>query len=167
MKNITLLYAILKDTKNLITSSEFKEAFSLGNSFSELCRLFVDRYYNLNKNLATWNGFNISSVEGTSLQVPDTKECGQYVGLSSNQNDTKTAVATVSSLYDIVVEARITKFKTSERLIAKQHIETIDNTFYPQKSIIIILDRGYPSYDMFDYLNSKKLLFFQMKWQKL
>ena len=53
MKNITLLYAILKDTKNLITSSEFKEAFSLGNSFSELCRLFVDRYYNLNKNLAT------------------------------------------------------------------------------------------------------------------
>ena len=102
-------------------------------------------------------------MEGTSLQVPDTKECGQYFGLSSNQNDTKTAVATVSSLYDIVVEARITKFKTSERLIAKQHIETIDNTFYPQKSIIIILDRGYPSYDMFDYLNSKKLLFFQMK----
>lgn len=221
MKNTTLLSTILKDTNNLITSSEFKEAYSLGNSFSrnrklsfsnavfficsalrksisseinnfiedhkylnfpsitkqafskarqnispeaflELCRLFVDRYYSLNKNLATWNGFNILAVDGTSLQVPDTKECGEYFGLSSNQNDTKTAVATASALYDvlndIVVDARITKFKTSERLIAKQHIETIDNTFYPQKSIIIF-DRGYPSYDMFDYLNSKELLF--------
>lgn len=221
MKNTTLLSTILKDTNNLITSSEFKEAYSLGNSFSrnrklsfhnavffissvlrksisseinnfiedhkylnfpsitkqafskarqnispeafaELCRLFVNRYYSLNKNLNTWNGFNILAVDGTSLQVPDTKECGEYFGLSSNQNHTRTAVATASALYDvlndIIVDARITKFKTSERLIAKQHIETIDNTFYPQKSIIIF-DRGYPSYDMFDYLNSKELLF--------
>ena len=153
MKNSTLLSVILKDTNNLITSSEFKEAYSLGNSFSrnrklsfhnavffissvlrksisseinnfiedhkylnfssitkqafskarqnispeafaELCRLFVNRYYSLNKNLDTWNGFNILAVDGTSLQVPDTKECGEYFGLSSNQNDTKTAVAT-------------------------------------------------------------------------
>ncbi len=34
MKNTTLLFTILKDTNNLITSSEFKEAYSLGNSFS-------------------------------------------------------------------------------------------------------------------------------------
>ena len=101
-------------------------------------------------------------MDGTSLQVPDTKECGEYFGLSSNQNHTRTAARAASALYDvlndIIVDARITKFKTSERLIAKQHIETIDNTFYPQKSIIIF-DRGYPSYDMFDYLNSKELLF--------
>ena len=31
MKNTTLLSTILKDTNNLITSSEFKEAYSLGN----------------------------------------------------------------------------------------------------------------------------------------
>ena len=34
MKNTTLLSSIFEDTKNLITSSEFKEAYSLGNSFS-------------------------------------------------------------------------------------------------------------------------------------
>ena len=64
----------------------------------------------------------------------------------------------IDVLNDIIVDARITKSKTSERLIAKQYIETIDNIFSPQKSIIIF-DRGYPSYDMFDYLNSKELLF--------
>ena len=86
----------------------------------------------------------------------------EYFGLSSNQNQTKTATRAASALYyvlnDIIVDARITKSKTSERLIAKQYIETIDNIFSPQKSIIIF-DRDYPSYDMFDYLNSKELLF--------
>ena len=221
MKNTKLLSLILKETNNLITSDEYKEAYSLGNSFSrkrklsfsntvhficsalrksisseidnfieehtylnfpnitkqafskakqnispeafnELCRLFVEKFYSLKKNLNTWNGFNILAIDGTSLQVPDTEECGEYFGLSSNQNKTRTAVATASALYDvlndIIVDARITKYKTSERYMAKQHIEVLVNRI-PSKNSIVIFDRGYPSYDMFDYLNDKGLLF--------
>ena len=221
MKNTKLLFLILKETNNLITSDEYKEAYSLGNSFSrkrklsfsntvhficsalrksisseidnfieehtylnfpnitkqafskarqnispeafnELCRLFVEKFYSLKKNLNTWNGFNILAIDGTSLQVPDTEECGKYFGLSSNQNKTRTAVATASALYDvlndIIVDARITKYKTSERYIAKQHIEVLVNRI-PSKNSIVIFDRGYPSYDMFDHLNDKGLLF--------
>ena len=221
MKNTKLLSLILKETNNLITSDEYKEAYSLGNSFSrkrklsfsntvhficsalrksisseidnfieehtylnfpnitkqafskarqnispeafnELCRLFVEKFYSLKKNLNTWNGFNILAIDGTSLQVPDTEECGKYFGLSSNQNKTRTAVATASALYDvlndIIVDARITKYKTSERYIAKQHIEVLVNII-PSKNSIVIFDRGYPSYDMFDHLNDKGLLF--------
>lgn len=221
MKNTKLLSLILKETNNLITSDEYKEAYSLGNSFSrkrklsfsntvhficsalrksisseidnfieehtylnfpnitkqafskarqnispeafnELCRLFVKKFYSLKKNLNTWNGFNILAIDGTGLQVPDTEECGKYFGLSSNQNKTRTAVATASALYDvlndIIVDARITKYKTSERYIAKQHIEVLVNRI-PSKNSIVIFDRGYPSYDMFDHLNDKGLLF--------
>lgn len=221
MKNTKLLSLILKETNDLITSNEYKESYSLCQSFSrnrklsfsntvhficsalrksisseidnfieehtylnfpiitkqafskarqnispeafnELCRLFVDRFYSLQKNLNTWNGFNVLAVDGTSLQVPDTEECGIYFGLSSNQNKTRTAIATASALYDvlndIIVDARITKYKTSERYMAKQHIDSIGDKISPQKSIVIF-DRGYPSYDMFDYLNDKKLLF--------
>lgn len=221
MKNTKLLSLILKETNNLITSDEYKEAYSLGNSFSrkrklsfsntvhficsalrksisseidnfieehtylnfpnitkqafskarqnispeafnELCRLFVEKFYSLKKNLNTWNGFNILAIDGTSLQVPDTEECGKYFGLSSNQNKTRTAIATASALYDvlndIIVDARITKYKTSERYIAKQHIEVLVNRI-PSKNSIVIFDRGYPSYDMFDHLNDKGLLF--------
>ncbi|WP_156559349.1 IS4 family transposase, partial [Clostridium paraputrificum] len=221
VKNTKLLSLILKETNNLITSDEYKEAYSLGNSFSrkrklsfsntvhficsalrksisseidnfieehtylnfpnitkqafskarqnispeafnELCRLFVEKFYSLKKNLNTWNGFNILAIDGTSLQVPDTEECGKYFGLSSNQNKTRTAVATASALYDvlndIIVDARITKYKTSERYIAKQHIEVLVNRI-PSKNSIVIFDRGYPSYDMFDHLNDKGLLF--------
>lgn len=158
----------IEDHKHLKFQEITKQAFSKARqnispeAFTELCRLYVDKFYSLNKNLKKWNGFNIFAVDGTTLQVPDTKECGEYFGLSSNQNKTRTAVATASALYDVlndvIVDARITKYQTSERLIAKQHIETIESKFSPSKSIVIF-DRGYPSYEMFDYLNSKDLLF--------
>ena len=145
-----------------------KQAFSKARqnispeAFNELCRLFVEKFYSLKKNLNTWNGFNILAIDGTSLQVPDTEECGKYFGLSSNQNKTRTAVATASALYDvlndIIVDARITKYKTSERYMAQQHIEVLVNRI-PSKNSIVIFDRGYPSYDMFDHLNDKGLLF--------
>ncbi len=87
--------------------------------------------------------------------MPDTKECGEYFGLSSNQNKRKTVVATASALYDvlndIVVDARITKYRISERKIAKQYIESIHDKLDHNKSIVIF-DRGYPLYDMVDYL---------------
>ena len=58
-------------------------------------------------------------MDGTSLQVPDTKECGEYFRLSSNQNHTRTAARAASALYDvlndIIVDARITKCKTTHR----------------------------------------------------
>ena len=158
----------IEDHKYLNFPNITKQAFSKARqnispeAFNELCRLFIDKFYKLKKNLNTWNGFNILAVDGTSLQVPDTEECGEYFGLSSNQNETRTAIATASALYDvlndIIVDARITKYKTSERYIAKQHIDVLINSI-PTKNNIVIFDRGYPSYDMFKYLNDQGLLF--------
>lgn len=145
-----------------------KQAFSKARqnispeAFNELCRLFVNKFYSLKGDLKTWNGFNILAIDGTSLQVPDTAECSEYFGMSSNQNKTRTTIASASALYDvlndIIVDARITKYRTSERNMAKQHIESIGDKISPQNSIVIF-DRGYPSYDMFDYLNSKGFFF--------
>ncbi len=96
------------------------------------------------------------------MQVPDTYECSEYFGFSGNQNKTITAMASASALYDvlndIIIDARITRYKTSERTMAKQHIDSIGDKISQQNSIVIF-DRGYPSYDMFDYLNNQGLLF--------
>ena len=209
----------MKQTNKLIISNEFKQAYSLGNSFSrkrklsfsnavhficsalrksmateissfieehiyldfpniskqafskarqnispeafkELCRLFVDSFYGSKNTLKKWNGFNVLAVDGTSLQVPDTIECGEYFGLSKNQNKIQTAIASASALYDVlndtIIDASITKFRTSEREMAKQHINALNNKKLINNSIVIF-DRGYPSYDMFDYLNEKKV----------
>lgn len=42
--------------------------------------------------------------------------------------------------------------------MAKQHIDSISDQISLQNSIVIF-DRGYPSYDMFDYLNNEGLFF--------
>ena len=145
-----------------------KQAFSKARqnispeAFKELCRLFVDSFYSSDDNLKKWNGFNVLAIDGTSLQVPDTIECGEYFGLSKNQNKVQTAIASASALYDVlndtIIDASITKFRTSEREMAKQHINELNNRKLTNNSILIF-DRGYPSYDMFDYLHDRKLFF--------
>lgn len=145
-----------------------KQAFSKARqnispeAFNELCRLFVNKFYSSKHKLNTWNGFNLLAIDGTSLQVPDTNECGEYFGLSSNQNKTRTTIASASALYDvlndIIVDARITKYRTSEREMAKDHINSIGDKF-PLDNSIVIFDRGYPSYEMFNYLNDIGLFF--------
>lgn len=131
-------------------------------AFKELCRVFVDSFYKSNINLKKWNGFNVFAVDGTTLQVPDTPETIEYFGTSTNQSTTKTALASASALYDvlndIVIDATISRYRTSEREMAKQHINSINNMKLLSNSIVIF-DRGYPSYDMFNFLEEKGLFF--------
>ena len=145
-----------------------KQAFSKARqnispeAFKELCRVFTDSFYNSNINLKKWNGFNVFAVDGTTLQVPDTSENIAHFGTSKNQSTTKTALASASALYDvlndIVIDATISRYRTSEREMAKQHINSINNIKLLSNSIIIF-DRGYPSYDMFNFLEENGLFF--------
>jgi hypothetical protein len=146
-----------------------KQAFSKARqnispeAFKELCSVFTDSFYNsTNINLKKWNGFNVFAVDGTTLQVPDTSENIEYFGTSTNQSTTKTALASASALYDvlndIVIDATISRYRTSERKMAKQHINSINNIKLLNNSIVIF-DRGYPSYDMFNFLEENGLFF--------
>jgi hypothetical protein len=145
-----------------------KQAFSKARqnispeAFKELCSVFTDSFYNSNINLKKWNGFNVFAVDGTTLQVPDTSENIEYFGTSTNQSTTKTALASASALYDvlndIVIDATISRYRTSERKMAKQHINSINNIKLLSNSIVIF-DRGYPSYDMFNFLEENGLFF--------
>lgn len=145
-----------------------KQAFSKARqnisveAFKELCRVFVDSFYNSNINLKKWNGFNIFAIDGTTLQIADTSENIEYFGASTNQSNTKTALASASALFDvlndIVIDTVISPYKTSEREMAKQHINSLNNKKLLDKSIVIF-DRGYPSYDMFSFLEKKGLFF--------
>lgn len=153
---------------NLKFPSISKQAFSKARqnispeAFKELCRLFTNSFYNHNAVKEKWNGYNVLAVDGTSLQVPDTAENVETFGARKNQYSTKTALACASALYDvlndIVVDAKISSYPGDERLLAKEHINSIN---YDEllNNTIITFDRGYPSYDMFNYLEQKGLFF--------
>ena len=158
----------IEDNSNLDFPNISKQAFSKARqnisyeAFKELCRLFVEMFYDSNIELKKWNGFNILAVDGTSLQVPDTSENIEIFGTRKNQYSTKTALACASALYDvlndIVIDAKITSYPGDERLLARQHIDTITNPKLLDNTIVTF-DRGYPSYDMFTYLDQKGLFF--------
>lgn len=148
-----------------------KQAFSKARqnispeAFKELCRLVVNTFYSSNIKLKKWNGFNILAVDGTALQIPDTIENLEHFGGKENQSNIKTALAAGSALYDvlndIVIDVTISTYPPKERKLAMEHINSINNKKLLDTSIVIF-DRGYPSYEMFSFLD-KKGLFFLMR----
>jgi hypothetical protein len=145
-----------------------KQAFSKARqnisheAFKELCRIFVNHFYDKNSNLEKWNDYNVYAIDGTSIQVPDTPENIEYFGYKSNQYTTKTALASASALYDvlndIIIDASINSYPQKERVQAIKHIESITNPKLLDKTIITF-DRGYPSFEFFDFLEKRNIFF--------
>ena len=170
-KSINLEIASFKDKFKFIKLPDVtKQGFSKARqnispeAFNKICELFIDKFYSLNTSLNKWNGYNVFAIDGTTLQVPDTEENLIEFGYKSSRHKTKTALATGSAIYDvmneIIVDAKIDSYPKSERVLAKEHINKL--VHYDSKIInktIITLDRGYPSYEMFDYINEKNLFF--------
>lgn len=129
-------------------------------AFIELFRLSVNQFYSQSYELLhTWNGFHIYAVDGSTIQIPESEENYRIFGGNPNKTDIVSPLASVSVLYDvmndILVDVSLNSYRHNERDSAKAHIN-----FMPDFSnSIIVFDRGYPSEDMFRFLNSKGILF--------
>lgn len=128
-------------------------------AFLELFRLSVEQFYFLSTDLHTWNDFHIYAIDGSTIQIPESKENYEVFGGNPNKTQTVSPLASVSVLYDvmndILVDVSLHPYRYNERESAKSHID-----FLPEfPNSILLFDRGYPSEDMFRYLNSKKILF--------
>lgn len=128
-------------------------------AFRELFHLSVKKYYKLNTDLKKWNGFHIYSIDGSTIQVPNSDENLKTFGTNPNQYQKDGALASVSVLYDvmndIIVDAELTGYRSSERESAKNHIKKLPAT----KNSILLFDRGYPSKYLFQYITNNNLLF--------
>ncbi|PYG84345.1 hypothetical protein LY28_03659, partial [Ruminiclostridium sufflavum DSM 19573] len=98
-------------------------------AFHELFDLSVNKYYELNTNFKKWNGFNIYSVNGSTVQVPNSEENLKIFGTNPNQYNKNGALASVSVLYDvmndIIVDAEFSRYRSNERESAKNHIKKL------------------------------------------
>ena len=127
--------------------------------FIELFRLSVEQFYTQSSYLHTWNGFHIYAVDGSTIQIPESQENYKIFGGNPNQTAKVSPLASVSVLYDvmndILVDVSLHSYRQNERESAKAHMN-----FLPGFSdSITVFDRGYPSEDMFRFLNSKGILF--------
>lgn len=123
-------------------------------AFAELFRIAVSEYYRLKKKRKLWNGYHLFAIDGSDLQLPQTSENEETFGATYNQSSRSFAMASTSILYDlmndIVVDAQLTSFHYGERKMALLHLEELKTIGMPQSSVFIC-DRGYPSYELYQF----------------
>lgn len=128
-------------------------------AFLNFFRISVEEYYKHNKNTSLWNGFHLFAVDGTTIQIPVSEENLKTFGSNPNKYEKDTPLASVSALYDItndiLVDVNLKPYRFSERESAKLHME-----YLPDKArSIVIFDRGYPSENLFRFLQQRKIFF--------
>ena len=100
-----------------------------------------------------WNGYRVSAIDGSVLELPNTESLRTEFGYVENQN-CKVARAQISCLYDvvnnIVIKSKIDRYGLSERDMAKFLISEMIKDV--AKRELILFDRGYPSADFISFL---------------
>lgn len=144
-----------------ITNSAFNQARMKikPELFKHLITSLNNQFYTNNEErVKLWNGFRLLGCDGSTLTLPITKELTKKYKHFVNQHTTGVLLARTSVLYDleneIVLSGVIAPFKKGERQLAVSQITELNKSLYQE---LIILDRGYPSFDVIYQLNKLKV----------
>ncbi len=126
-------------------------------AFIELNDKITEFIYKECEELELWNGYRLSAIDGTVLEIPNTELLRSEFGSSKNQSG-EVARARASCIYDVlnklVIQSKIDRVDVSEKIIAMEMIEGMNR--YEKYKDLIIFDRGYPSAEMVAFLYNKK-----------
>lgn len=108
----------------------------------------------------TWNGYRLLAIDGSDKQLPQTEGFKSIFGAAKNQRGSTLAMAKISYAYDVlnhlVLDAKISVCKASERNLAVAHIEDIKKLTHDKTNDLYLFDRGYPSLGLLFYLSQEK-----------
>lgn len=146
-----------------------KQAFSQArrNLSPEVFKLLNERliteFYSDNQ-VKTLKDFRVLAVDGSTLCLPDTQEIQNAYGTAATNRGQTIPMAKASILFDVfnnlTLHSIISPFRTSERHMAMQHIQSLETlnteTKNNQTRDLILFDRGYPSLFLMFFLQNKK-----------
>ena len=123
------------------------------SAFIELLHKSSDYFYKL-FSTKRWNGFRLLAVDGSTVQVPKNEETEEHFGVWHPAKTQDTCpVARVSQMFDVLnhvdVDAIIAPKSQGERALALKHFE------YLKKNDLVLLDRGYPAFWLFQLIVKK------------
>lgn len=126
--------------------------------FSYLNREYLFDFYH-SEEPKLWNGYLLLAIDGSKAEVPNSKENRERFGNSGNQHSELGKVrALVSGVYDILnqfyLDIEIEHISVSETELAKRNLENLKQ-FNLKQPILLIFDRGYPSIEFVDYLETE------------
>lgn len=128
------------------------------DAFIQLNETFVKWFYG-DDDFKKYKDYRLLSIDGSITEIPNTSGTREHFGYYHNQSDRQQARSMVCVIYDVendfILESDIRTWKAAERDVAKELIERLELKGF--KNDLLLFDRGYPSKDMFDFLESKKL----------
>ncbi len=124
--------------------------------FVELNEVTIEGYYEeygKEGEVKLWKGHRLLGVDGTYLNLPDTKETRKEYSIQSNQHRERVQ-ALGSVLYDLrndcAINAEIGKIQAEKKFIFEKHLAKTE------LKDIIVLDRAYADYAVMAMLISKQ-----------
>ena len=124
--------------------------------FSELFNMSVDIFYKNIPERKKWHGLHIFAIDGSKLELPNSKELFDDFGemFNTHKPSERFAQAMVSVVYDVlddyIVHASISRFLAPERSAAVIHLQNLE-ALGIYKDSVVVFDRGYFSEKMFRY----------------
>lgn len=142
-------------------ASYSKQAFSKQRQYIrpeailELLDITIDRFYH-RADFKKFHGFLVAAIDGCRYNLPCTPELREKYGEQTSSGEAQVQ-ALGSCLYDVlngmVLHCLFDPCKSNERELAKKHIESLKSV--PYDHFLLLFDRGYPSYELIEDLQSK------------
>ena len=153
--------------KGCETVTVTKQAFSKARKkFSEeafilLDERLVDEFYTENT-YQTWKGYRVLGIDGSTAQLPMSKEILKEFGGVTNQHGLVMAMGRISAMYDVLnelsVDAVLAPYETGERELACAHVESLvafdarTDGHRGHQQDLLLFDMGYPALWFMAYL---------------
>jgi len=145
-----------------------QQAFSkLRNNFDHspfvaMHSALVHKEYSGEYELPLWNGYHLFGVDGSYLQLPRNEEMYRTFGVPGRKG--QCPCAGISVLFDVlhgwVLDPIITTNGMNERTECENHVDFLCRSLsHVAENSIILLDRGYPSQDLFKKLRDSRIKF--------
>ncbi|HSW67980.1 MAG TPA: IS4 family transposase [Bacteroidales bacterium] len=147
----TYLHQIGKDT---VTRQAFRKSREniRPDVFRELTQEIVKDFEQKDESKATYKGYRLIAIDGSVLSLPNTdvlrERFGVAAGTDPNGAAKAKAILAVDVLNHVVVWNQLYKYTESEITLIHKIIEDIHSSNH-YKDSILLLDRGYPSFQLF------------------
>jgi hypothetical protein len=129
------------EARKKIKASAFLEVFKLSvDVLSKSCK-------------STWHGLSVFAIDGTKIALAQDEVLLKHYGGTGANASSPTAQGSIlyDILNDIIYDASITPLSVDERTLAIRHIKRVLASM-PNKKMLIIFDRGYPSFELIQIL---------------
>jgi hypothetical protein len=122
-----------------------------------LNRKALDKFEKEDLEVLTYKGYRLIGVDGTIIDLPNTPALREAYGYSSNGTGKDYAKALSVMAFDVlnklILEAGLDRYDDGEKTLIMPVVDSLEASGY--MNCLLLLDRGYPSFDLFDKLESK------------